>query len=335
MLESYRVVKEKSEDVLYLYLTFGYEFSEELDSYELENKANDWLCKERIQFQGDKVVVVVDGIVSKVLHLKKEHHYDDQKTKVTMTNHENLSIYDLLLSLLFTNIKMTLPLEALKALVVLYRSEIIHHMEEKEKIPLTCQYFTYTNHNYYKLLYPTTYHTYFDLFQKAIEETKNEYLTYQEKAIDCYYHIASNGYTEEKEGVPYLVRKESFWDLAYPHYLQQRHFTIEQLKEQLRLKEGKAYLVQILNVSEGNRIKSLRIGNQTFSDKDLITQLGLPSSDATILIEKDGLTFITRGVGSGYGLSLVGASALANLDCNYRQILGYYFKDVILNVKEK
>jgi len=32
---------------------------------------------------------------------------------------------------------------------------------------------------------------------------------------------------------------------------------------------------------------------------------------------------------------LVGASALANLDCNYRQILGYYFKDVILNVKEK
>ena len=88
-------------------------------------------------------------------------------------------------------------------------------------------------------------------------------------------------------------------------------------------------------MSEGNRIKSLRIGNQTFSDKDLITQLGLPSSDATILIEKDGLTFITRGVGSGYGLSLVGASALANLDCNYRQILGYYFKDVILNVKEK
>ena len=160
-------------------------------------------------------------------------------------------------------------------------------------------------------------------------------MTYQEKAIDCYYHIASNGYTEEKEGVPYLVRKESFWDLAYPHYLQQRHFTIEQLKEQLRLKEGKAYPVQILNVSEGNRIKSLRIGNQTFSDKDLITQLGLPSSDATILIEKDGLTFITRGVGSGYGLSLVGASALANLDCNYRQILGYYFKDVILNVKEK
>ena len=110
MLESYRVVKEKSEDVLYLYLTFGYEFSEELDSYELENKANDWLCKERIQFQGDKVVVVVDGIVSKVLHLKKEHHYDDQKTKVTMTNHENLSIYDLLLSLLFSGSFLLLSL---------------------------------------------------------------------------------------------------------------------------------------------------------------------------------------------------------------------------------
>ena len=334
MLESYKVVKEKDEDVLYLYLTFGYEFSEDLDVYELENKANDWLCNERIQFQGDKVVVVVDGIVSKVLHMKKDHHYDDYKTKVTMTNNEVLSIYDLLLSLLFANVKMTIPLEALKALVVLYRSEIILALEEKKKMPLTGQFFSYTNHNYYKLLYPTTYQTYVNVFQQAIEQTKNEYLTYQDQPIHCYYHTASNGYTEEKEGVPYLVHKESFWDLAYPHYLQQRHFSIEQLKERLHLKEAKAYPVQILNITSGNRIKSIRIGDQVFMDRDLIAQLGLPSSDATILVEKDGLTFVTRGLGSGYGLSLVGASALANLDCNYRQILGYYFKDVILNVPD-
>ena len=52
-----------------------------------------------------------------------------------------------------------------------------------------------------------------------------------------------------------------------------------------------------------------------------MARLDLPSADITILVLKNGFNFITRGIGSGYGLSLVGANALAKLDCNYKQIL--------------
>ena len=37
MLEKYKVVKEKNEDVLYLYLSMNYEFAKDLDDYNLDN----------------------------------------------------------------------------------------------------------------------------------------------------------------------------------------------------------------------------------------------------------------------------------------------------------
>ena len=66
-----------------------------------------------------------------------------------------------------------------------------------------------------------------------------------------------------------------------------------------------------------------------------MTRLDLPSADITILVLKQRFTFITRGIGNGYGLSIVGANALAKLDCNYKQILGYYFQNVVLYTKEE
>ena len=50
MLEKYKVVKEKNEDVLYLYLSMNYEFAKDLDDYNLDNLDKDWLINQRLQF---------------------------------------------------------------------------------------------------------------------------------------------------------------------------------------------------------------------------------------------------------------------------------------------
>ena len=329
MLEKYKIVKEHNEDVLYLYYNMNYEFSLELDQGKLEEKAKNWLLNQQLEFQGNKVVIVVDGIVSKVMMIDTPKSGSDQES-VTLENGQMMAMEDILLSLLFTNIKLELPLETLKAIVVLYRSEVLKMKEENQKVMQFNSHFSFISHAYYKLSYPHTYRRYEDIYRKAIKETAGQYLTYNDQKIDAFIHVASNGYTEEKKDIPYLVRKESFWDFTYPNYLQVLHFSVDELKQKLHLDDDN-YQVRIINVSKSNRIEKLQIGNKVLSSVDIQVYLGLSSSDATILVEKDGLTFVTRGVGNGYGLSLWGARALAKLDCNYLQILGYYFQKVILH----
>lgn len=333
MLEKYKVVKEKNEDVLYLYLSMNYEFAKDLDDYNLDKLDHNWLVNQRIQFNGNKVVIFVDGIPTKVILLNDKVR-KDKDIILTLDTDDKISLDNFLLSVLFSNITMFLEKETLKAVTVLYRSEIMKLYKENKKMRKNNYHFSYVNLNYYKLLYPNTYRMYEKVFKEAIRETDGEYLVYDKAPIDAYIHLVSNGYTEKKDGVPYLKQVESFWDLAYPNYMNQRYFTIDELKKRLSIEEERLD-IEIKQLSSGNRILKLQVNDKVFDSLDLMARLDLPSADITILVLKNGFNFITRGIGSGYGLSLVGANALAKLDCNYKQILGYYFDNVTLYTKEE
>lgn len=333
MLEKYKVVKEKNEDVLYLYLSMNYEFAKDLDDYNLDKLDHNWLVNQRIQFNGNKVVIFVDGIPTKVILLNDKVR-KDKDIILTLDTDDKVSLDNFLLSVLFSNITMFLEKETLKAVTVLYRSEIMKLYKENKKMRKDNYHFSYVNLNYYKLLYPNTYKMYEKVFKEAIRETDGEYLVYDKTPIDAYIHLVSNGYTEKKDGVPYLKQVESFWDLAYPNYMNQRYFTIDELKKRLSIEEERLD-IEIKQLSSGNRILKLQVNDKVFDSLDLMARLDLPSADITILVLKNGFNFITRGIGSGYGLSLVGANALAKLDCNYKQILGYYFDNVTLYTKEE
>ncbi len=333
MLEKYKVVKEKNEDVLYLYLSMNYEFAKDLDDYNLDKLDHNWLVNQRIQFNGNKVVIFVDGIPTKVILLNDKVR-KDKDIILTLDTDDKVSLDNFLLSVLLSNITMFLEKETLKAVTVLYRSEIMKLYKENKKMRKDNYHFSYVNLNYYKLLYPNTYKMYEKVFTEAIRETDGEYLVYDKAPIDAYIHLVSNGYTEKKDGVPYLKQVESFWDLAYPNYMNQRYFTIDELKKRLSIEEERLD-IEIKQLSSGNRILKLQVNDKVFDSLDLMARLDLPSADITILVLKNGFNFITRGIGSGYGLSLVGANALAKLDCNYKQILGYYFDNVTLYIKEE
>lgn len=335
MLEKYKVVKEKNEDVLYLYLSMNYEFAKDLDDYNLDNLDKNWLINQRIQFNGNKVIIFVDGIPTKVVLLNdNDKIMSDKDIILTLDTDDKISLDKLLLSILFSNITIFLEEEALKAITILYRSELIKRYRNKEKISKDNHHFSYVNLNYYKLLYPNTYKMYETLFKKVIKATDGEYLVYNKKPIEAYIHLVSNGYTEINSNIPYLKQTESLWDLSYPNYMNQKYFSVEELRKRLNIKDN-SINIEIKQLSPSNRILELQVNDKIFNSLDLMTRLDLPSADITILVLKQGFTFITRGIGNGYGLSIVGANALAKLDCNYKQILGYYFQNVVLYTKEE
>ena len=331
MLESYKIAKSGNEEILYLYLNVDYEFGEDLEEDDLEKKARNYLVTHDINFNGNKIVFIVNGISTKIITIENNKTYLNDYL-ITLNTKEKMTLKELLLSLLFSNINISLREETLKALTVLYRGEIIYNLNSNfldiNKLSLS-----YHNYNYYKVTYPETYKSKFEIFNKAIDKTDGEYLINNGKAIKCFTHLVSNGYTEEDKSIPYTVKKESLWDLAYPNYLQRKDYSIKEFKEKLNLKSDN-FNIKITSISNSNRIKELDLGERKIDARSLAVYLDLPSTDITIIIKKDYLTFITRGIGSGLGLSIIGADNLSELGYNYKQILNYYFKDVSLVVQK-
>lgn len=331
MLESYKIAKSGNEEILYLYLTVDYEFGEDLEEDDLEKKARNYLVTHDINFNGNKIVFIVNGISTKIITIENNKTYLNNYL-ITLNTKEKMTLKEILLSLLFSNINISLREETLKALTVLYRGEIIYNLNSNY-LDINKLSLSYHNYNYYKVTYPETYKSKFEIFNKAIDKTDGEYLINNGKAIKCFTHLVSNGYTEEDKSIPYTVKKESLWDLAYPNYLQRKNFSIKEFKERLNLKSDN-FNIKITSISNSNRIKELDLGERKIDARSLAVYLDLPSTDITIIIKKDYLTFITRGIGSGLGLSIIGADNLSELGYNYKQILNYYFKDVSLVVQK-
>ncbi len=331
MLEKYKIVKNNNEEILYLFLNVNYEFANEFTDNNLKKKANNYLKSYNIDFKGNKIVFVLNGITTKAIDLNNYEFFSNDRL-ISLNNNDKLTMKELLLSLLFANISITLRKETLKSICVLYRGEIIRNLLDN-KLELDKMSLSYHNYNYFKLTYPETYKSYYTLFSDVINETEGEYLIYDNKPIKCFTHLVSNGYTEEDKNYPYTIKKESLWDLAYPNYLQRKSYSIEEFKKRLNLTNDN-YHLKITSLTNSNRIKELNLGERKIDARSLAVYLDLPSTDITIIIKKDYLTFITRGIGSGLGLSIIGADNLAELGYNYKQILNYYFKDVSLIVKK-
>lgn len=331
MLESYKIAKSGNEEILYLYLNVDYEFGEDLEEDDLEKKARNYLVTHDINFNGNKIVFIVNGISTKMITIdNNKTHLNDYL--ITLNTKEKMTLKEILLSLLFRNINISLREETLKALTVLYRGEIIYNLNSNY-LDINKLSLSYHNYNYYKVTYPETYKSKFEIFNKVIDKTDGEYLINNGKPIKCFTHLVSNGYTEEDKSIPYTVKKESLWDLAYPNYLQRKNFSIKEFKERLNLKSDN-FNIKITSISNSNRIKELDLGERKIDARSLAVYLDLPSTDITIIVKKDYLTFITRGIGSGLGLSIIGADNLSELGYNYKQILNYYFKDVSLVVQK-
>ena len=330
MLESYKIAKSGNEEILYLYLNVDYEFGEDLEEDDLEKKARNYLVTHDINFNGNKIVFIVNGISTKIITIENNKTYLNNYL-ITLNTKEKMTLKEILLSLLFSNINISLREETLKALTVLYRGEIIYNLNSNY-LDINKLSLSYHNYNYYKVTYPETYKSKFEIFNKVIDKTDGEYLINNGKPIKCFTHLVSNGYTEEDKSIPYTVKKESLWDLAYPNYLQRKDYNIKEFKERLNLKSDN-FNIKITSISNSNRIKELDLGERKIDARSLAVYLDLPSTDITIIIKKDYLTFITRGIGSGLGLSIIGADNLSELGYNYKQILNYYFKDVSLVVQ--
>ena len=88
--------------------------------------------------------------------------------------------------------------------------------------------------------------------------------------------------------------------------------------------------MEILSLTENNRIKEIKVGEEIIDGVTFKKLLNLPSDDITIIINEKNVRFITRGYGISLGLSQFGANEMAKNNCSYTDIIRYYYPSVVI-----
>ena len=86
--------------------------------------------------------------------------------------------------------------------------------------------------------------------------------------------------------------------------------------------------IKIKECTEGNRVKTVQIGNLELSGVEVRTLLGLRSANFKVTIEKDNIIFEVTGYGHGVGMSQTGADSLAKQGENYEEIIHHFYTNV-------
>ena len=343
MFYKYEIKKEKKNSSLYLYLTMSYEFSKELTQLNsdelLGKKINNFIKDNNISYNGDKVYLVVDDIIIKAVDIKniednievlattKSYSDNDFIVKIKLDNDVivEISLKEYLLGVLASNALSNLEEETLKALCILYITYAFKMMKENNIIDSTNNFVTYRPISYYKLLWITEYNKIYSKLLDVIIKTNKEFITYQNNYILPFVHLCNNGYTTSSLTYPYLVKRSSLWDYASSFYLTIKDIDYNTLEKKLNMRKEDIKNINILEITDSNNIKSIKIGSRIFTGDNLKVLLDLNSSDITIIINEDSIRFITRGKGNNLGFSQFGANEIAKTGSNYVQLLKYYF----------
>lgn len=181
----------------------------------------------------------------------------------------------------------------------------------------------------------------------AVHATRGQVLTYQGEVAQSLYHSTSGGVTANSEdyyiaAVPYLRSVPSPWETHSPYWQTTVTIPEDLLLEKLGLVSSKDQtanaqgnmhdsetaqpLVEVIENYPTGRTKSVRVGSEVLSSRQVREKLGLRSSWFTVTCQDGQVTFYLRGNGHGVGMSQYGADGLARMGYKYDAILRYYYQ---------
>lgn len=175
----------------------------------------------------------------------------------------------------------------------------------------------------------------------AVNNTQGKIITYENKPINAFFHSNSGGKTEAPinvwggSGYPYLQAVETSGEDAYTQYYSEIELTKNEFAEKIRQKHSNLSIdfnnedcVKILEITEGERVKTLKVGNLNLSGVEIRTILGLKSANFTVEMYADKIKFSVKGYGHGVGMSQTGADALAKQGKKYEDIIKHFYVGV-------
>ena len=180
----------------------------------------------------------------------------------------------------------------------------------------------------------------------AVNSTIGKIIIYNGKPINAFFHSNSGGTTEIPINVwggseyPYLKVVETSGEEEYTQYhsevILSKEDLINKMKEkysdfEINFEESNS--IQISEITEGNRVRTLKIGNKNISGVEARSIFSLKSTNFLVTQDGDSIKFEVIGYGHGVGMSQTGADSLAKQGKNYDEIIKHFYVGVeIINI---
>jgi len=162
-------------------------------------------------------------------------------------------------------------MEALKAQAVASRTFAVNKTETFKNYVLstTINDQVYLTKDEMQKKWGSDFNYYYNRVLEAVNKTKGEVVTYNEKPITAYYFAISNGSTDDaktvfKENKEYLVSVDSKWDKNYSAYSSNRSISKTNFCNKLGISCGNINISKVVR-SDNNYVREITINNVKFT----------------------------------------------------------------------
>lgn len=181
---------------------------------------------------------------------------------------------------------------------------------------------------------------YWNKIVDSVDSTSGRYVMYQGEPINAFFHSNSGGQTELPVNVwggsyPYLQMVSTSGEENYNGYSSDVQVSKDELIQKMlekysnfQINFNEVNCIQILDLTESGRVKTMKIGNVSLSGVEARKIFGLKSAKFGLEISGNTIKFNVIGYGHGVGLSQNGADSLAKQGMSYEYIIKHYYKDV-------
>lgn len=176
---------------------------------------------------------------------------------------------------------------------------------------------------------------------EAVNSTQGKIITYNNEPINAFFHSNSGGMTETTvnvwggTGYPYLQAVATAGEDAYSQYYSEVTLSKQTFIDKIKEKHSEFEIdfdtedcIKVLEYTDGNRVKTIKIGNLELSGVEVRTILGLKSANFKITIVGDNIKFEVIGYGHGVGMSQTGADSMAKSGSTYEDIIKHFYTGV-------
>lgn len=260
---------------------------------------------------------------------------------------EELNLDEYLYGVVSSEMPASFEIEALKAQAVVARTYTIYQIKNGGKhenadlcdSSLCCQAWI-SKENRLARWEDDLKEEYWKKITTAVNETKGKVILYNGEPINALFHSNSGGKTELSLNVwggnfPYFQTVETSGEENYTSYNSEVEISKDDLVKimlenysDFKIDFSKENYIQIIELTEGNRVKKIKIGNKELSGVEARKLFNLKSAKFDVSINGDLIKFSVNGYGHGVGLSQCGSDSLAKQGKNYAEIIKYYYKDV-------
>ena len=246
---------------------------------------------------------------------------------------ESLYIDDYILGVVACEVPALFPVEALKSMAIVSRTFYSYKDNNSQGYVAKNSDQCFNDENDMREKWGENFDKYYNIIKKAIDDTSNLYITYDNELIESFYFSISNGMTENIENVfsevrPYLVSVDSSWDQNVKNFSYEKVFSRNEFFEKLNIQISDNLDVQVVSKSTSGRINELLINGVKFKGTELRKLLGIRSTDFTIDSVEGNIVITTKGYGHGVGMSQYGANEMAKSGYNYEDIIKHYYTGV-------